>query len=305
MDAFINAEIDNRIKELETLPSAHPDGKGSPGQKSVMSLVLRQFLAEQKQAGASRTASLASFRGMVTSQLRLFLFAGRDTTSSTLLYCFYLLGKDEKALKKVREEHTRVLGPEVRDAGRIIQESPHKLNMLPYTTAVVREALRLFPPSASLRQGRAGADLFDDDNRRCPTEGCYVWSLTVGVHRNVRAWGDTAQAFRPERWLHDDEDTGEQADGSRAPGKGMWRAFEAGPRNCIGQSLAMMELRIALVLTLREFDIMPAYAEWDALNPSPGVNTVDGERAYQAEKGGGGAHPADGLPCRVFLRCDQ
>lgn len=309
MDTFINAEIDKRLGELEKAPSADNIGsKRSRGQKSVMSMVLRQFLAEQKQAGASRNASIASFRSMVTSQLRLFLFAGRDTTSSTLLYCFYLLGKDKRALQKVREEHTRVLGPKVGDAGRIINETPHKLNLLPYTTAVIREALRLFPPSASLRQGRAGADLFDDDNRRCPTEGCYVWSLAVGVHRNPRAWGDTAHEFRPERWLHDDDngdDDGGRSQGEDgrppAPEKGTWRAFEAGPRNCIGQSLAMLELRIALVLTLREFDIAPAYPEWDAHHPSPGVKTVDGERAYQAEKGGGGAHPADGLPCRVSL----
>ncbi|KAK8080920.1 afln vera monooxygenase protein [Apiospora hydei] len=305
MNTFIGAEIDKRHAELgDDSTSGEPDGKTegpSPlKSKSVMSLALKQYLAEQKHAG------------IMTSQLCLFLFAGRDTTSSTLLYCFYLLAKHAKVLERVREEHNQVLGSsDVREAGRIISESPHKLNQLPYTTAVIKETLRLFAPAAAMREGRAGVDLVDDDGRRCPTEGCYVWSLTPAIHHNRRAWGETADEFRPERWLqHQDQADEENAttDGTHDdpalpnPGKGAWRPFEPGPRNCIGQTLVMLELRIALVMTLREFDIVPAYAEWDAENPGQGVKMVDGERAYQAVKADGGEHPADGLPCRVHAR---
>ena len=59
-----------------------------------------------------------------------------------------------------------------------------------------------------------------------------------------------------------------------------------------------MNLRAVLAMTVREFDICAAYQEWDLLHPSgKTVKTVRGERAYQIEKGG--AHPADGFPCRV------
>jgi len=68
-------------------------------------------------------------------------------------------------------------------------------------------------------------------------------------------------------------------------------------------------LKIALVMTAREINVVPAYEEWDALHAKKGavagakaglVDTVDGNRAYQQEKGA--AHPADGFPVRVELR---
>lgn len=58
---------------------------------------------------------------------------------------------------------------------------------------------------------------------------------------------------------------------------------------------------MVLALTVREFDFEPAFEEWDRLHPGKKRNRkVDGERAYQIEKGG--AHPADRFPCRVALR---
>lgn len=55
-------------------------------------------------------------------------------------------------------------------------------------------------------------------------------------------------------------------------------------------------------MTVREFDIKPAYTEWDKMRARPGVKMVDGERYYQAEKGGGTSRPSDGFPCKVQLR---
>ncbi|KAK4235188.1 hypothetical protein C8A03DRAFT_18029, partial [Achaetomium macrosporum] len=81
------------------------------------------------------------------------------------------------------------------------------------------------------------------------------------------------------------------------------RAFEFGPRACIGQTLAMTELKAALVMTVRAFEIRSAYEEWDALVPGREgeARMVNGIRAYQAEKGGGGAHPADVFPRRIVV----
>jgi hypothetical protein len=54
-----------------------------------------------------------------------------------------------------------------------------------------------------------------------------------------------------------------------------------------------------LVMTLREFNISPAYKERDRLNPSKGLKTFRGNRAYQVANRGGGQHPADRYPCRI------
>ncbi|KAK4175369.1 cytochrome P450 [Triangularia setosa] len=289
MDRLIGQEIDKRYTE-----HLHQQGSNQKRSKSVMSLVLAQFLEEAQVKGAP--PPLTEFKKLVAPQLRGFLFAGRDTTSSTLLYCFHLLATHPEALKKLRSEHGEAFGAKLNasKAHQTIAQEPQRLNQLPYTTAVIKEVLRLFPPSASLREGRAGVDLVDDQGRRYPTEGCNVWTLTVALHHNALYWKH-AESFVPERWLVGPEDP-------MYPVKGAWRAFEFGPRGCIGQTLALMELRVALVMTLAEFNITPAYEEWDRMHPRPGVKMVNGNRAYQAEKGGGGAHPADGFPCWVTLR---
>lgn len=70
----------------------------------------------------------------------------------------------------------------------------------------------------------------------------------------------------------------------------------------LGQTLAQVELKIARVMTMRTFDITPAYAEWGGMHPWGEIKTVNGNRAYQTEMGGGGAHPAGGFPVRVKVR---
>lgn len=88
------------------------------------------------------------------------------------------------------------------------------------------------------------------------------------------------------------------------PVKGAWRpAFDHGPRNCIGQGLVMVELRVILACITREFDFKPAYDDWDLLNPRKGVRTYRGERAYQVSDGV--SHPVDHRPCKVSLRKGQ
>ncbi|RMJ28726.1 Cytochrome P450 [Aspergillus sp. HF37] len=281
MNRFIGEEVDraNRAKH------EHPS-------KSVISLALDAYLKQQTDGNTIQ--SLEDFKRLVAPQLRVFLFAGRDTTSSTLLYCFYLLNKHPETLERVRAEHDEAFGPDPRQAHNRICQDPQLLNKLHYTLAVIKETLRLFPPSASMRAGRPDVEIVGDDGNRYPTAGCNVWTLTVALHHNGNHWHDV-ESFIPERWLVGPDDP-------LYPAKGAWRAFEFGPRSCIGQTLALLELRIAMVMTLREFDIAPAYEEWDCIHRRTSVKEFNGHRAYQAEKGGGGAHPADEFPCRVTLR---
>lgn len=54
-------------------------------------------------------------------------------------------------------------------------------------------------------------------------------------------------------------------------------------------------------MILRESYIELAYIEWDKLRARPGVKMADGERCYQAEKGGSSSHPSNGFLCKVEL----
>ncbi|KAH8894133.1 cytochrome P450 [Thozetella sp. PMI_491] len=283
MDRYISEEIDKRFAERKN---------GSPPSKSIISLLMDELLQEEGGDNASRTQD--TMRKTMAPQLRAFLFAGHDTTSSTLLYCYHLLSAHPEVLNRVLAEHDEVFGTDATATHSIISQDPQRLNQLPYTIAVIKEVLRIFPPAGSMRRGQPGVEIVDEEGLRYPTDGCNIWTLTLAIHHNPKYWVDVEE-FKPERWMVAPDDP-------LYPVKGAWRPFEWGPKSCIGQTLALLELRIALVMTLREFQIEAAYEEWDTLHPRPGIKTVNGNRTYQAEKGGGGAHPADGFPVRVSQR---
>lgn len=287
MDQYLDMEIDKRFEERAS------SGSGSSPSKSVISLAMDRELSS---FGSSGELSEKTFKEVVKPHLRMFLYAGHDTTSSTLLYCYLLLSRNPEALAKLRAEHDKVFGLDssAENCSRLIASNPTLLNDLPYTSAVTKEVLRISPPAGSMRQGRRDLILADEKGRQYPTEGCHIWTLSLLMHHRPDVF-TRPEEFIPERWLTGPGDP-------LYPRKGSWRAFEWGSRACIGQTLAQLELRVALVMTARAFDITPAYDEWDRLHPRAGVKTVNGDRVYQAELGGGGAHPVDGFPIRVRLR---
>jgi cytochrome P450 len=133
-----------------------------------------------------------------------------------------------------------------------------------------------------------------EDGTRYPTDDTRIWVLHSVLHRNARYWKEPS-LFIPERFLVGPEDP-------LYPIKGAYRPFEHGPRDCIGQALAMSMLRICLVMLIRTFNVAPAYEEWDIMHGIPPERNCrfEGERAYQI--GQAGAHPADGFPCRITVR---
>lgn len=307
MDRYIGQEIDKRfVERCDGKAREESDGEDlkdtNKRSKSIVSLLVDDLLLEAGSKDANHVKE--TVKSAMASQLRAFLFAGHDTSSSALTYSYYLLWRHPANMDRLVAEHNAVFGDEPAEALAQIHADPYKLNQLPYTTALIKETLRLFPPSGSMRVGRPGVFLVDETGRRFPTENCNVWTLSLAIHHDARYWVEP-ESFLPERWLAGPGDP--LYPGETKTSGAAWRPFEHGPRSCIGQSLALLELKIALVLTAREINVVPAYEEWDALHPKKGargkagiVNTVDGNRVYQAEKGA--AHPADGFPVRVELR---
>lgn len=291
MNKFIEKELDHRFAERQRDKASIDANK--PPSKSVVSLALESYMSEHKQRSPTKEMD-KRFKAYATAQVILFLFAGHDTTSSTLCYCYHLLSAHPKAIATLRAaEHNTVLDTDLSKVPSLLINNPRLLNQLPYTLAVIKETMRLFPAASSMREGSAGISIIDEVGNSYPTEGVYVWVLHLAIQRNPKYWKEP-DFFIPERWLVGPDDP-------LYPVKGASRPFEFGRRNCIGQTLFMMDLRTVFAMTVREFEIRAAYREWDLLHPnSRGSKTVRGERAYQIEKGG--AHPADGLPCRATLR---
>lgn len=298
----IRKELDKRFTEMQQ-EKRSPESKTKRA-KSVIALALEAYMADHQKETNKLDDDFAQY---ATYQIRLFLFAGNDTTSSSIVYVYHMLAKHPKALAKIRQEHDTIFSPDISAAAHLIKTNPALLNQCPYTLAVIKETLRLFPPASSTRQGLDNITLTDRHGNAYPldrTMGAEI--IHPAIQKNPRIW-PRAEEFVPERWL---VNPGHEL----YPNPAAWRPFEQGPRNCIGQTLVYNEMRIVLVMTVRMFDIKPAYDEWDALNSDKRgvlsklavwmgvanqIKHVNGERAYQSEKAG--THPADGYPCRVSL----
>ncbi|GKZ93950.1 hypothetical protein AnigIFM59636_007308 [Aspergillus niger] len=290
MDHHIGLELEKRYQEyLQQNQSTKPRGK------SIMDIVIAEYM-KHRPASQTHTATLdPEFKAWAIIQIRLFLFVGHDSTAVTIIYCLYLLSKYPDALVKIRAEHEQIFGPKTTSVATQIKEHPEKTNQMPYTTAVIKEALRLFPPANGLRFGRPGVSLTDthsSDGRTFPVDDCAVWIVHTAIQRNPGYWPH-AHKFVPDRWL---VEPGHEL----YPPTGGWRPFERGARDCVGQNMALLAIKISLAMVVREFDFDSQYEEWDRMNPASGaVRTMFGERAYMVAKGA--AHPAQGYPCKVRL----
>ncbi|PVH97051.1 cytochrome P450 [Periconia macrospinosa] len=284
MNQYIDAELDKRYEVWRS-------NKPTTRAKSVMDIAIEAYMKER-----TTSATLdAKFKAWARVQIRLFLFAGHDSTAVTIVYALHMLSKHPDALSKIREEHDKVFGRAWDCASEQLRHHPEKVNQLPYTTAVIKETLRLFPPASGFRGGMPGVILQDKNGNKFPTENLNLWVIHGAIHRNPDYWPDP-HSFIPERWLV-------EPGHPLYPPKGGWRPFEFGPRNCLGQTLAMLDIKITLAMVVREFDVQNQYEEWDRLYPRSGIKTVWGERAYQIPQGA--AHPVDGFPCKVTFRTKE
>lgn len=240
MHEFFIPKIQDRLRS----------GSSNTAKRTIVDLALKQF---DEEGGVKPDAD---FIETLLSNLKIFLFAGHDTTATTICWMFKSLQDYPECLEKLRAEHTSVLGPDVNKAHEVILEAPHLLYALPYTLAVIKETLRLYPLAATVRDGNP--DFFltaPGSSIRYPTDKFALWDGSTIIQTRSDLWpfGDK---FIPERWLVAEGDP-------MYPPKDGWRPFAMGQRNCIGMELALVELRLVAVLAARRFDIEEAWSEWD------------------------------------------
>ncbi|KAF1841638.1 cytochrome P450 [Cucurbitaria berberidis CBS 394.84] len=253
MDNYIGKVLDERFAVRDT---------GVPKKAKIrtgIDLALAEYFKENGQDADSHNATVmdAEFRRFAIDNLLILLFAGHDTTASTICYCYHMLHKHPHILAKLRQELDDVFGAGV-SATQQLKDSPYLINKCEYTLAVIKEVLRLWPPASGVRSGQKGHFIKDPaSGEMLPTEGCIIWTVSMCLGRSAKIWGSDVDVFRPERFLPENAD--------KIP-LNAWRPFEKGPRNCIGQELALVEMKVVLALTVREFDIRAAYDELDALS---------------------------------------
>jgi cytochrome P450 len=113
MDAYINKQIDERFKASQQ----QPDNSGGKFE-SIIDLALQDYMADPSRA-AIRELDKDS-RTFVTRNIRMLLFAGHDSTGSTISYCYYLLSQNPEKLALIRAEHDSIFGTDLSKAGPAI-----------------------------------------------------------------------------------------------------------------------------------------------------------------------------------------
>lgn len=157
-------------------------------------------------------------------QVKTFVLAGHDTASSTLAWIYYHLSQQPDVLQRLRQEHNQVFGKDsVGSEAQQMARDPTVLNDLRYTLAVMREALRLYPPAAAVRQADSDLYVVEHMGTKYSVAGCMLWVNHWCLHRSkgeqgptqstsldqsdtqeTDVWGRDADVFRPERWLAED-----------------------------------------------------------------------------------------------------
>ena len=176
--------------------------------------------------------------GMSDLQLRdeamTLLLAGHETTANLLTWAFYLLSQSPEAEAKLHAEidalDTTSLG--AADVAR-----------LPYTRAVIAEAMRIFPPAWIV--GRRALAEYRIGDHTIPARTIILMSQWI-VHKDPRWWPEP-ERFLPERWLPG----GSAMDPNRP--KFSYFPFGAGTRVCIGEQFAWMEGILGLATFARRF----------------------------------------------------
>lgn len=107
----------------------------------------------------------ADFKRFAMSQMKVCILARHDTTSSMLCYIYHTLSLNPLALQRVRAEHDDTFGSNLTQSKAAITANSHALNRLPFTLAVIKETLRLFPPASATREGEPGFCLTQDGHQ--------------------------------------------------------------------------------------------------------------------------------------------
>ena len=158
--------------------------------------------------------------------LTLFL-AGHETTAVALTWTWYLLSRHPEARTSLVDEIDSVLG------GRLPSEDD--VTKLKYTKMVLAESMRLYPPVYMV--GRQALEDFPVGRYIIPAGSSIILSQYI-IHHDERFYSNP-DAFYPLRWLPENQ--------AGRP-KFSYFPFGGGPRVCIGESFAWLEMTLILAI---------------------------------------------------------
>ncbi|KAL9380204.1 hypothetical protein Peur_028686 [Populus x canadensis] len=283
------AKIFSRLRALQEAMSKKSLSTGIPGmryiptknnreawalEKDVGNLIL-EIVKERKETAhekdllqmvleSAKTSNLgqdAMDRFIVDNCKNIYL-AGYETTAVSATWCLMLLAANQEWQDRVRAEVLEVCGSGCLPDADMLRKMK-QLNM------VIHESLRLYPPVAVVSREAFKEMKFGGIT---VPKGVNVWTMVLTLHTDPEVWGPDAYRFNPDRF----------AKGITGACKlpHLYMPFGVGPRMCLGQNLAIAELKILIALILSQFSLSlsPKYIHSPALRlviePERGVDLL-------------------------------
>jgi cytochrome P450 len=187
--------------------------------------------------------------GELIDEILTLIVAGHETTASGLNWTWYLLSQHPEAEARLHAE--------LDAAPELAAPSLVQVEALAYTQQVINEALRLYPPGWVLSRRTIEADVLG--GYPVPARTNVLLPLYL-VHRHPRFWKDP-EVFWPERFAPEHE--------AERP-RFAYMPFAAGPRHCIGETLALFEMFVHLYKVARRYRLR--YVPDKPLELEAGIN---------------------------------
>ncbi|KDP45666.1 hypothetical protein JCGZ_17273 [Jatropha curcas] len=261
------------IPGMRYLPTKH-NREAWALEKGIRNLIIEVVTERQKATDKNNDLLQMVLEGAKTSKLKgeamnrfivdncknIYL-AGFETTAVAATWTLMLLAANQDWQDRVRAEVLEICGGGMPD-----YEMVRKMKLL---NMVIHESLRLYPPVPIISR-----EAFQDmkfGNINAP-KGVNVWTMVTPLHTDPEIWGTDSYNFNPQRFANG------IAGACKFPYSYM--PFGVGPRVCLGQNLALVELKIliALILCNFSFSLSPKYIHSPVIRlviePENGVNLL-------------------------------
>jgi len=189
--------------------------------------LLSMFVQASDEATGERMSD-----AQIRDELMTMFIAGHETSASALAWALLEIAKNPDVQAKLQEEVSIV------PQGRAL--SLADLPDLLYTQKVIKETLRLYPPAIFI--SRSALEPMDLGGKRIRTSDLITIAL-LGIQRDAR-WFSEPKRFNPDRFTPDFE---------KSLPKGAYLPFGMGPRVCIGNGFAMLEMQLVLAALIQRY----------------------------------------------------
>jgi cytochrome P450 len=171
---------------------------------------------------------------LLRDQVLTLLLAGYETTASALTWTWYLLAQHPEVAEQLHSATRQVLDGRIPNSG--------DLDRLDYANMVFEESMRLFPPAWIIGRRALDQDQFGD-TRILP--GTVIAISPYTIHRHPGFW-EEPDVFDPSRF------TPERSAGRH---RFAYIPFGAGPRQCIGNTLSLLEAKLIISMAAQRFGV--------------------------------------------------